>query len=231
MYTPEINLLKDRSLPPTPTGAMPIPQERGGNTSGGIVAIAFGVLTAGIAVGAVVFFQISLSNQLATLTRDRDAVVAQVTSTQDEVQRLRVVETEFNTIKARIDTFKSFFNDIQPWSAILEDLRSRVPRDVWINSMSVSGNQVTLSGVSLTFEQVNDFQLTLLQSPFVQSVTLASSQQTRGNETRLDSVSYSFQVGLRPLTLASDEVLQTLSQNGSEGLVAKVGILRNLEIQ
>jgi len=179
MYTPEINLLKDRALPPTSTGSKPILETKG--SLGGVAAILLGLGVAGGAVGAVTYFQFTFAAQLNELTRERDAIVVQVQSAEAEVDRLNQIRTEFDGIAARINAFKSFFNDIQPWSAILEDLRGRVPRDVWLTSMTVSGNQVTLAGVSLTFEQVNDFQLTLLQSPFVETVTLTSSQLNQGN--------------------------------------------------
>jgi len=230
MYTPEINLLRDRALPTAPTGATPIPEAAKGS-SGGAAAIVAGLIFAGGAIGGVTYFQLTFAAQLNALTQERDAIVAQVKDSEAEVARLTQIKTEFDGIVARINAFKSFFNDIQPWSAILEDLRARVPREVWLTSMAVSGNEVTLSGVSLTFEQVNDLQLTLLQSPFVQTVTLSSSQLNRGNETRLDSINFNFTVRLRPLTLASDEVLATLSRTGSEGLVAKVSILRNLDLE
>ncbi|MEN9252562.1 MAG: PilN domain-containing protein [Thermostichales cyanobacterium BF4_bins_65] len=230
MYTPEINLLRDRALTTT-TGAVPIPTEKPAGSSGGAVAVLAGLLVAGAAVGSVTYFQMTLAAQLNEITRERDAIAAQVKASEEEVARLTAIKTEFDGISARINAFKSFFNDIQPWSAILEDLRARVPREVWLTSMAVNGNQVTLNGVSLSFEQVNDLQLTLLQSPFVQGVTLSSSQLNPGNETRLASVNFSYTVDLRPLTLASDEVLNTLSRTGSEGLVAKVNILRDLDLE
>jgi hypothetical protein len=201
----------------------------GGGMSTGANAVIIGCVTAALALGLFAFFNFRLTNQLKQLQAEQAKVTEELTAATAELDRLNTLKVELDAINAQTEGFKSFFAQLQPWSAVLEDLRSRTPADVWIKNITAAGLNVTIEGGSLAFEQVNDFVLTLLQSPFVETVTLNKSDIAKGTPTTLPSVSYGITVTLKPLDLASPELKQSLAATGSEGLVEKLDILRTLE--
>lgn len=95
--------------------------------------------------------------------------------------------------------------------------------------MSTAENSISVAGQSLTFDQVNDFQLTLLQSPLIADVTIEQAIFNDGNpdEGVQSAVDYTLNVTLedKPVT----EYLPTLAARGSSGLVQKIELLRGLE--
>jgi type IV pilus assembly protein PilN len=229
MFTPEINFLKERPQDQAMTTVGPTDTSGpGGGGGSGVVVIGIGVVVAGLAFGAFFLGRSYLGNQLASLQQRRDQLNTELQTEQTELTRLQTLEAELNQIRARTEAFRAFFSDIQPWSALLQDLRNRVPVDVWISNMVTVDNQVTIQGQSLTFDQVNDFLLTLQQSPYVEDVRLASSERIDATEQTLASVRYSMTVTLADLNLASPELAQALADDGAEGLLEKVNILRDL---
>ncbi len=228
MFTPEINFLKERPDSPITTGG-PIPEVRGGGDGVGGVVIVVGILIAVAAAGASVWGDITLRGQVNQLEREQQDVEQQLTVAQAELDRLTALRQELDGIEARTDAFKSFFSQIQPWSAILQDMRGRVPAGVWISGMSTAENSLLVSGGALTFPQVNDFQLTLLQSPFVDSVLLNNSGRVPATEETNEYIEYILNVTIKPLDLPSEDLVANLENAGSSGLVEKIRILRNLE--
>jgi Tfp pilus assembly protein PilN len=231
MYTPEINFLKERTLTAT-TGqftaggvAVPVAPSRGGST-----AIIIGLLIAGVSLGAYAWGNFQLTSRLTALRLDRDEINRDLSEAQSELSRRQALQTELDGLLARTNAFQSFFVSLQPWSAILQDVRNRVPPDVWVSNLSTTANTVTIQGQSLEFEQVNDFILTLKQSPYVQNVQLNNTQEVAGSADSLPSVNYGLTITLANLQLSTPETLDVLRAQGALGVVEKLTILRELEI-
>jgi type IV pilus assembly protein PilN len=232
MFTPEINFLKERPNDQNIVATVPQFEESravGGIISGG-VALGIGIVVAGISLGVFGWFNTIYSKQLAELEAEKGKIDTQVTQAQAKLKELQAQKVELDGIQARTNAFKAFFSTIQPWSAVLQDFRTRVPQDVWINSLTSVGKDVTIRGGSLSFRQVNDFILTLLQSPFVENVSLVNTSKVEGSGTNiLESVSYEVIVTLKDLDLPSPDLREVLEARGSQGLSEKIAILRKLE--
>ncbi len=263
MFTPEINFLKERPNDQGTAGFAPLEDTRvSSGIMGGVNAIIIGTAVAIVAAGAAVAYGQLQAGRLRELEAQQATVTQDLNTAQSELTRLQGIRRELDAIEAQTEAFKSFFRQVQPWSAILQDLRNRIPADVWITSMesslpiappTVAATPVaadpaaadaavpvvqqgpaailTVEGESLSFEQINDFVLTLLQSPFVSGVQIVRGEKIEPlDETFIPSVAYTLEVELRELDLASAEYQETLSERGAAGLVEKIDILRDLEV-
>lgn len=232
MYTPEINFLSGRSpdtitseLGPSTGGFDP---QAGGGSS--VTPYLIGLVVAGLSFGAYAWGRIELISRETVLQRENAALDQDLSAANAELSARRSRQEELDGLLTRTDAFRSFFVSLQPWSAILEDFRNRVPPELWVTNLSTTVDTVSLQGQALTYEQVNDFMLTLKDSPFVQSVTLNTTQEVAGSEDTLPSVNYGLTMNLNRLQLTSEDTVAQLQTQGSLGIVEKLNILRNLEV-
>ena len=197
---------------------------------GGVNAILIGVAISFFLLGAYAIADFTFRRRLASLEEEQNTINQELATAQAELGQLRALETELSAINDRTQAFKSFFNDVQPWSAILEDIRNQTPSDVWLTSISANNSTVNIAGQASRFQSVNDFQLTLLQSPLIANAVLESAVLSTDEDNGDSSVvDYQMRVDLTSRSL--DELLDTLAANGSSGLVRKIEILRDLEVQ
>lgn len=231
MFTPEINFLKERPQTPGTDNVVFVDESAGGGGAlGGAGAIAVGFLAAVIALGAWAGTNLYLGGRRDALLVTNNQLSEDLRVAQAELSELEALDNELQGILARTEAFRTFFSQVQPWSAILQDLRDRIPPDVWITNITASGRQLSIRGGSLSFEQVNDLILTLLESRFVSDVRLISGQKVDGSSTTLESVNYEVQVSLRDLDLGDPELQEVLLDKNAVGLAEKLNILRNLEV-
>ena len=233
MHTPEINFLRQRQedLGLGPAERSDARSGVSGGLLGGVNAILIGVAISFILLGAYAIADFTFRRRLASLEQQKVTLNQELAQAQGELGQLRQLESELSAIRDRTNAFKSFFNQIQPWSAILEDIRKQAPADVWLTNISASENTVSLVGQATQFQSVNDFQLTLLQSPLVADAVLESAvlSKQEGEAEFASIVDYRLRVELTDRSL--EELLDTLAANGSRGLVRKIEILRDLEVQ
>ena len=232
MHTPDINFLRQRQdrYSSVPSDSPAIGSSVSNGLLGGVNAILIGVAISFILLGAYAVADFTFRRRLASLEEEQSTITQELATAQAELSQLRALESELSAINDRTQAFKSFFNDVQPWSAILQDIRNQTPPNVWLTSISADNNTVNLSGQATQFQSVNDFQLTLLQSPLIANAVLESAVLSTDDENESNSVvDYRMRVDLTSRSL--DELLDTLAANGSSGLVRKIEILRDLEVQ
>ncbi len=246
MFTPEINFLKERPQEQVTAGIGPLDDSRvaSGILGGFNAVIAGGVVLLVAIVGTVGLHQ-WFRSQLTALQAQEAEVSRELSVASEELARLREVEAELLAIQAQAEAFRAFFSQVQPWSAILQDIQRRIPADVWITNLSSSlsvpataqevtspqATVITIQGESLSFEQINDFVLTLLRSPFVDSVKLVQGEKQEPNdETLLPSVNYQLDVTLKTQDFSDPEFQEALEEANATGLLEKIEILRDLEI-
>jgi len=233
MYTPDINFLKERpdaiTTVRTGGGAVATAGAAGGSQNW-IPAIGLGAVAAAVAIGAFLYFQDSFSRQLRTLQAEQTRLNNELSTANAELARLQALDQELQTIRAQTEGFRSFLGSVQPWSAILEDLRRRVPgQGVWVTGVSASGNTLDVQGGAMDFAQVNDLLLTLLDSDFVTAAVINRSERVDGTDTTEPSVNYGLTVTIRTLGDPDPEFTRELELRGATGLVEKIRILRQVE--
>ncbi|NER94417.1 MAG: fimbrial assembly protein [Symploca sp. SIO1B1] len=266
MYSLDVNFLNDRPeyKPPekepkakAPPGAMtPL-----------IIGAAVGLLVPGL-VGAFWWFSGYRTSQL----RKEEVVLDQ------DLQKIDAKKKEIAGIKAQISqanaekqALVNVFNQIKPWSALLQDISDRVPEDVLIteikqteeapkppagaagtNAQAQNASQqsskiikLEISGNATSFDRVNDFLLTLQQSPFFDKdgtqlikaqlveQPLKLTQEKRQSATNVKYelpkwVEYTIDTNINDLTADDPQILKELDRKGAVGPVTRIRTLKNI---
>jgi type IV pilus assembly protein PilN len=194
MYSLDVNFLKERgpeysgqqntnNNPPPPVGSMtPL-----------FIGVAIGLLLPGL-VGGLWFF---LQQQNAQLEEQKVALNNQLGNLKQAEQQIKQLADETDKVKSETQALASIFNQIKPWSAMLQDIRERTPAGVQIGSIQqtqvvvansaapaanapktankatnqpaspTSTTQLEINGAARSFDEVNYLLLTLQRSSFL----------------------------------------------------------------
>ena len=190
MYSLDINFLKDRQpvvldgpkRPKTPANQKML-------MYAGVVA---GVLPLAL-VGGLWLFQQSQTGGLEKELADLKAKNAQSNA---KLQEIAKIKKEADEMTAQTKGLATVFDQLKPWSAMLQDVRDRLPAGMQLtcvaqtqpsttdvtNCQSIqptssfsaptaatglpTTDTVVISGLTYDFSSINDFLLTLQQSPF-----------------------------------------------------------------
>lgn len=275
MYSLDINFIKDRpeynTKTSTRTSKLRLPI---GNFSPIYLGLATGLLLPAL-VGLGWLFLQSQNGQLEQQIAELDTQLNRLGIQEQEIKK---VQAETNQIKAENQALATVFNQIRPWSAMLQDIRDRIPATVQIESIKqiaaaapaaspspspspspqasppanttpqgqaplptatpVGGIEIT--GIARSFNDVNDFLLTLQQSAFfnptdtrIVTAELVDSSAIAGSASPSAStvvvrgpqfVRYTIQSSLSDI--AASELLRELERKGALGLVARIRFLQ-----
>lgn len=244
MYSIDINLLRDRGYDSqvseareSSTGNLPLFVGIGaGATLVALVLLAFGVLT--------------FSNQrLAQRQQELETELARIAPNLKRVDQLKA---ETQQIQAETQALAMVFNQIKPWSVVLQDLRDRTPPALQLAKIqqvapaatparattpqTKSGeaappppprtSELKISGSALSFESVNDFILALGKSSFLQedSTKLTTSERKKDNVSGVELVEYQITTTLNDVP--ASKLLEELSRKGATGLVTRIETLK-----
>lgn len=81
-------------------------------------------------------------------------------------KKIQEIQGKTKTIDDDIAGLVGVFNQIKPWSAILQDLTDQTPATVQISGIQQADRVLTLTGFSRNYADLNDFLLTLQNSRF-----------------------------------------------------------------
>ncbi len=190
MYSLDVNFLKDRPeyRPPEPSGKRE--RQPTGTMTPLIIGVAIGLLLPAM-VGGLWFF---LQNQIARMTQEEETLNAELARLKIGQQKLDQLNKDIASVRAETNALATVFNQIKPWSAMLADIRDRVPPGVQIKSIEQkqqaapaptpaatpaagaaktqpnNTQRVTptleIVGFARSFDEVNYFLLALQRSPF-----------------------------------------------------------------
>ena len=272
MYGLDINFLNDRTQRPTEAGLRPAGQVQSDPKPyyiGAAVAVALLALTG----GAWAVF----SSQNAELAKQKADLDGQLTVLQGQLADAQTYTQQVSQIESENQALATVFDRIKPWSAVLQDVRDRVPNGVQIDTIEqlaastpaaapapipsasptdgsspvpvvpaepeIPPPRISISGKARSFNDVNDFLLTLQRSPFLQGkdvkiVTSSlidnptqvefTSQPTGSGEIKVQLpkvVEYKIEGNFTDLT--ASELLQDLERTLSVGLATRIQALRD----
>lgn len=277
MYSLDINFLNDRSERPTEGGLAR--RGKGAATAGDprayYVGLGLAIALPALVVGAWLFLQ----NQNGQLERRQAELDSQLTALQAQLGEVNTINAQVNQIETENQALASVFDFIKPWSAILQDVRARVPNGVQISSIeqlvqeappappppspspspSPADGQaaapvpepvippppppkLAISGVARSFNDVNDFVLTLQRSPFLEgqevklvtsklidnptAVEFANQNNTPDLEVKLPQV-VEYRIEGNLTNLPASDLLQDLERTLSVGLASRIQALRD----
>lgn len=252
MYSLDINFLNDRAdrtvevrSTRRTAAAVPVGDRR---------PLIFGLAAGLAAVAVVAGYWLVLRNQVKELQARSTQLDQEIAQVQSQLQELSGIQGQIAAVEAEIQAFVSIFDQILPWSALLQDLRNSTPARVQIENLSQTAGEtlanqgaveppaaggIQLVGKACSFDDVNDFLLLLQRSPLLDanSVRLVSSQrpdepipEEEGNCPGTPPgapeflVDYTIQANLTP-TPATD-LAEELENRGTVGLVSRIRALR-----
>ena len=190
--------------------------------------------------------------QAQTNIQTLEAELAKLNAQNKKIQE---IQGKVKTIDDDIAGLVGVFNQIKPWSAILQDLTDQTPATVQISGIQQADRVLTLTGFSRNYADLNDFLLTLQNSRFFKAdntklVTATANPlpitgaQTEGSEDNTAAPPPPTQPGDKPAgptvtvpagvkytitTELSDtpdnELMSELTRKGAIGLVTRFKIL------
>lgn len=271
MYSLDINFLNDRpEYKPDAASARAKPRAAAPSNSrqplimGGV---AFLLLSA-IPLGLWLFLQ----SRNADLEQQGIELDAQIGDLQSRQKQLASINAEVTQVKNETGALATVFNQIKPWSALMQDIRARVPRGIQITEVKqlplsqapappppppaagqpgsppppavVPTGPIQISGVAGSFSDVNDFLLTLKNSPFLNpaETRIATSESKPGaplaplnipggqgaadlGTTEIPPV-VNFQIQTTLSPTPASELLRDLELKGATGLVTRIEALK-----
>jgi type IV pilus assembly protein PilN len=275
MYSLDINFLNDRAERAAEAGLTKGSRRAATDPRPYYIGAAIAIALPLFALG----FWLFLQNQNRTLAARQAELDNQLSALQAQLGEVNKINTQIQEIEAENQALASVFDYIKPWSAILQDVRSRVPNGVQIANIEqieleetavapapspspspAEGTEgeaspapvaeappapppkIAVSGVARSFNDVNDFVLTLQRSPFLQGddVKLVSSQlidnptevefatENGGQDLEVQLpqvVQYRIESSLT--NLPASELLQDLERTLSVGLASRIQALRD----
>ena len=257
MYSLDINFLKDRQLETPSKVIAPTTVESSPIDSlimiGGLALL---LLLPGAAFG----YSLMLNQQNAKIEEEIQELDRKIEKHKADNNRINNLQAEVEQEIQQNRALISVFNQIKPWSAILEDIRDRVPEDVQINSISQSTSSskssgiapivLTIQGISRSHDDANDFLLTLKKSKFFQASTLSLERTELINnpfklkydglptrqseedelEIKLPQV-VQYTITGELNNIPASKLLEELNRKGAVGLINRIQTIENIERQ
>ena len=183
MYSLDINFLKDR--PEYQSKSVQRPSIQLGN----LIPVYIGV-GVGLVLPGLVFIGLSiLEGKTTEVTREVAKLEEEGKSLDRRIANLNKIKAETVGINSQTKALVTVFDQIRPWSAMLQDLRDRIPSKVQIetikqiaaplpskevvaatpktNTNTNTAGFLEISGFAISYALVNDFALSLGQSKFL----------------------------------------------------------------
>jgi type IV pilus assembly protein PilN len=133
MYSLDINFLKDREVrvfEPRPRS------QGGGGVPGDRRPLFFGLAAALVPLALVGGFWAVTRNQVNQLQARSLALDSEMSQLEGQLAEISAIQGQIDLVRAENNAFVSVFNEIVPWSALLQDIRTRTPARVQIVGLS-----------------------------------------------------------------------------------------------
>lgn len=249
MYWIDINLLNDREEFAADFGPPALQEQQNSKAP---IAIGLGVGAAAIAIAFGAYSMTGFfNNKLAAEEQALDQKIAQL---EPQLEDINVMQAKVQTIQSQTNALAKIFNQIKPWSAMLADLRDRIPSTLQIEKIAQtpieappqpnapqgqsdqqpppvanqsSGSNLTLSGSAISFGDVNDFILTLRQSNYLSpdaSETKLKDATRKEEANKTNLVTY--EINTQVNDAPAESLLTALRVNGASGLVSRIETLK-----
>ncbi|MBW4619262.1 MAG: PilN domain-containing protein [Cyanosarcina radialis HA8281-LM2] len=191
MYGLDINFLKDRPefvSKEVRGGSDPSPKTPMATLLPLYLGVAVGLFVPAL-VGGVWWF---LQQENAKLTQQEQQLNAELGKLKSFDEQIQAIEAQTTQVQQDTQALAGVFEQVKPWSALLQDIRDRIPPGVQIESIqqtaaapapppatpapgaspapapppAAAASKLEISGTATSFNNVNDFVLTLQRSPF-----------------------------------------------------------------
>jgi type IV pilus assembly protein PilN len=220
MYSLDVNFLKDRQVleDPKKTAQAKSP----GFAIGKNLPILIGLGVLVLLPSATAGLLLVLNSQTAKTQENIKNLEAEMMALAGQNQSIQETEKQAAAINEETQAIVGVFNQIKPWSAILQDIRDRIPTGVQIQTIkqeeakaaaptaegaapTPASTQITISGMARSYDDVNDLILSLQKSNFLnaQKTVLTSAEtvdfpKEELNEDEREALEKRIQQGMYP---------------------------------
>lgn len=259
MYGLDVNFLKDREIRPVEA-----PAARPVAPVGDRRPLYYGLAVALVALGLVGGYWLLLQQQLRTLRAQEAELDLEIADIRQQLDQLDQIREQTVLIEAETQAFVNIFEQIRPWSALLKELRDRTPVRIQITSVQQTAGTtppgdtaatedeataavpppaggVEIEGVACSFDDVNDFLLTLQRSPLLDGETVTVGQANLqaeivdpqvfgscpGSPADTPEVFVDFTLEGNLTDIPASALLDILDRQGSVGLATRIRALRD----
>ncbi len=247
MYAIDINLLRDRP-------------ELGGDSGVGPTGpavdntpIILGGIAAAVFLGLVIVGAAGANFWTGQLKARQEQVEGRLAEVAPQLKKLAELKQEEANIQAETQALTTIFNQVKPWSALLQDVAGLTPKGLQITSMTqlppppppapapvaegqepppppppVTTTELTLDGFAESFSDVNDFVLLLQRkSPYlVADSTRLITADRLADDPASETSPIKFQIKSMVNDVPASELLQALEENGAAGLTSRIKFLQ-----
>jgi type IV pilus assembly protein PilN len=249
MYSLDVNFLKDRARPEKGSEKKPRKSMPVGDMTPLYIGLGIG-LCFPIFVGAAWFILQAKSGELQTSI---NTLEQQNQELEAKIGDIKKISAEIKAVKDETQALVTVFDQIRPWSAMLLDIKQRIPGTVQLESVkqvaqvgvapgtasttgTIPTSGVEINGFARSFNDVNDFLLTMKQSRFF-NANDARISTAESVPAQIPSgvvlppgfkppqvVKYTIQTNLSDIR--ASELMRELEEKGTVGLVARIRSLQ-----
>lgn len=167
---------------------------------------------------------------------------------EQQAKSVEELKTQLQAAQGEVTALVSVFNQIKPWSALLEELKVKTPESVQIISLQevqtppiegqpAPATQLNIKGYAANYDAVNDFLLTLQNSRFFKAdkTRIQSAQQSKSIEITLGKNSpykaasipdvVEFDITTQLNDIPASQLRRELANRGAVGLVSRLKTL------
>ena len=186
MYGIDINFLNDRQdRPMEAIVAVNKPAASSGSKLPMLVGVGVAIAACGLVGGAYFIF----NGQQKKLVAENAVLDNQLVELQQKLAQVDTIRQQTQAVNTEVQALAGVFERIRPWSAMVRDVQSRIPNRAQIQRLvqtapaeeggSAAGG-LDLGGNACSFDDVNDFLLTLKDSPFLDGDSLEITKADLG---------------------------------------------------
>lgn len=171
MYSLDINFLNDRAERPVAGGDIAPSAAQGPvNWTPAIAGVIVGAIPLALVLGGWLFLQ----NRNAALQSRVAELDAQLAAQQAAEAQLAEANARAQQAEDDARALVTVFDEIKPWSAMLQNFQDTVPNGVQITDIQQTAgeegtDEIAITGFANSFDDVNDFVLVLSRSPFIEA--------------------------------------------------------------
>lgn len=251
MYSLDVNFLKDREIRPVAAARGARPAAPVGDRR----PLLFGLVGALVILALLAGYWLVLKRQVAQLAERNAELDAELADIQRKLAELSGVQAQIDAIQAENGAFINVFNQIVPWSALLQDIRDRTPTRIQLESIEQTAGEtpanepdatppiaggIEITGIGCSFDDINDFALVLQGSPLLEANTVNITDATKQSELLDPNTEgtcpgtpagqpeflVDYTIQANITNTPSSELIEELERRGAVGLVARLRALR-----
>ena len=147
------------------------------------------LLTLISSLGAAYYFYY-LNSRISSLTKQNQDNAAQITELSNKIKEVENFQTQRKTLEDRKNIIEKLRKNQSIPAKILSEMSSVLPAGVWITSMTVTGENISIAGLGFTNEDVVNYIDNLKKSPLLADVYLQGSTKSGSGSV----ITYTFTV-------------------------------------